>query len=179
MPIDATVDANTMQIWLRRVSAMAGAEILVAASYYGTTGAKATVKAAKRGDVRAIATMAAGMVALVPPGYILEPVPGHTGRAKTTHSVSLELRKLCGNPTMDVMRGPCRASRAEAKRVAALSGVSHVGGLCDVDMVFECVELGAQHLLIEDVVATGVTAVVAIKATGASRLLAFAGDETA
>lgn len=166
-----TEGRTTVAKWSSRMSEKVGAKVDVAVSYYNTPGARELAYAAKRGDENAIASMADAMAKLVKPTDILVPVPSRSGVATETLALANAIAEKTGAKVENALRGASRMSRYEAKK----SGLE----MTKKDIGLEPASLTGNYVLVDNVVATGMTMRAAVEATGARRVIAYAGDETA
>ncbi len=86
------------------------ANVLSAADYYKTDGARTLAHEAKAGSADAITQMAKEMAPLVPAGAVLVPIPSKDGSATITLEVAKALAELTGRPMADVIKGKSRDS---------------------------------------------------------------------
>lgn len=126
--------------------------------------------AAKDGDPEAIGLMASEMAKLVRPGTTLVPVPGRTGRATMTLRLADLIAGMVPDTTVaDVLRGKPRPSLYELKKNGCAVSADMLGLELKGDAA------GAV-MLVDNVVATGTTALAARRLLPGARMLAYAMD---
>ncbi|MEY8200097.1 MAG: LPD1 domain-containing protein, partial [Colwellia sp.] len=90
--------------------------VLSAADYYKTEGARTLAHEAKEGSSAAISLMAKDMAPLVPEGSVLVPIPSKDGSATVTLGIAKALSELTGCPLADVIKGKPRNSIYDLKQ---------------------------------------------------------------
>jgi predicted amidophosphoribosyltransferase len=136
-------------------------EILSVASYYHTPGARQLAHAVKSGDETAIVRAAEEMALLVPPGAVLVPVPGRTGKATVARRLAEVIAARTGAPVADVLQGAERESLYDLKRRGVTPSPTSLG----IRRVGELPP--GTPVLVDNVVATGTTAAAAATALAA------------
>jgi predicted amidophosphoribosyltransferase len=135
-----------------------GLEILSVASYYHTPGARQLAHAIKRGDEAAITSAAEAMALLVPPGAVLVPIPGRTGKATVARRLAEVIAERTGAVVADVLEGAERESLYDLKRRGVTPTLKSLG----MRRIGELPP--GTPVLVDNVVATGTTAAAAAAA---------------
>lgn len=117
----------------------------------------------------AAALMASGLV--LPQDSILIPMPSHLGYATNTLLLADAISELTGVPVMDALRGNCRCSVYDAKRHGHTVTAEELGFGLKMD-----VPAGLRPFILDNVVATGLTAGAAIGVLPEASVIALAVD---
>lgn len=141
---------------------------------YRTPQIKALAKDIKKGNKDTIRMAAEAMTPLVPKGAVLVPIPSHTGKAIETLSLAHEIATLTGGQVYNCLAGCARESSYELK---------HHGVVLTSDkMGFELVKErpdGNNVFLVDNVIASGNTALAALNLIPGATVLALASDAQA
>jgi predicted amidophosphoribosyltransferase len=147
--------------------------ILYALDYYKDFGARDITIAIKNMDIDAIQRAAKVMAPLVPRGYIMVPVPGHTGKAISTRSLCFEISKLTGNTYSDIVIGNDRPSWCFLKRLGLILNDEDFGFKLTIE-----VPKSLNILFIDNVYATGTTYRALKKLIPSAKILVYSIDKT-
>lgn len=140
---------------------------------YHEDGVPELCHAMKSGNDDAIDYMAREMARYVSPGTTLIPVPNRNGTATTTKKLAGTIAWYAGCDVADILRG--------ASRKKSLYDMKKEGMSVSADMLGLYVEgdVPANPVLVDNVVATGTTAMAAMRVIPNAKILAFAMDEPA
>lgn len=135
---------------------------------------KALVRKVKAGEYAAVDEAARRLAAIVPNDSVLVPVPSHTGLLGVMSTICYLM--LRHNPTLTV----CVALRATPHE-SRYTYKKRYGNNAPQILPFFCSgEPGSNFIIVDDVIATGATAMAVAEALGVSscRFLAIADDDT-
>jgi len=122
----------------------------------------------KAGDASAIRWTAMRMSELLPSSLPLIPVPSHFGYATTMLALANEISKINGNPVADVLRGNHRESLYTLKYAGVSVDPSYLGMYATAKV---------NGIILDNVVATGMTVKCARLALGNLPCICFAGGK--
>ena len=125
--------------------------------------------AMKDGDEEAIDKMAKEMARYVSPGTTLIPVPSRNGTATTTKKLAGMIGWYSGCDVADILRGRQRKSVYDMKKEGMSISADMLGMSLDGD-------IPAKPVLVDNVVATGTTAMAALSVIPNAKILAYAMD---
>lgn len=130
----------------------------------------------KTGDASALSDAAARMASgiIFPARTLLIPVPSHLGYATDTLALCEELSRRTGFPVLDILLGKSRESLYLLKRCGApMPGT----GMLDMHLAAD-IPSGFQPVLVDNVIATGLTMRAALSAVPSAIPCAVAVDGT-
>lgn len=149
-------------------------ECQVVGDYYCQPSLRELAKAVKQGDGEAMHKAAQMMAPMVKPDDILVPIPGHTGKAVQMLSLSKELALLTGAKIADVIEGHKRESSYNLKLKGVVQRASEMGF-----RLTQPIPQGRRVWLVDNVVASGNTALAALTLIPQAQVLALAIDNQA
>lgn len=145
-----------------------------AGSYYFSYGLRAVAHGVKDGDPDQIKAAAHILLPAFPESSVLIPMPSHDGNAESTLALVEAISAINGMTVLDVLKGRPRMSQYDAKYNGVTLNAEDLGLYLDGD-----IPEGLHPCIVDNVIATGLTARAAINCVPHATVFAIAYDETA